>query len=47
MEKEAIEIIEDLIETILWLGGDAYEMEAVTPSIEKAREFIEKYSTKK
>lgn len=42
--KEALEIINDLLETISWLGGDAYEQEAIESSVTKAYSFLEKHN---
>jgi hypothetical protein len=38
--ETALDIIEDLLETISWLGGDAYEMEATKESRNTAYDFI-------
>jgi hypothetical protein len=39
--NEALEIIDDLLETINWLGGDAYEMDAINDSVDKAQRFFD------
>ena len=41
--KEALEIIKELIETIDWLGGDAYEMDVISKVINRANEFYDKF----
>lgn len=43
IENEALEIIEELLDTIGWLGGDSYEMECIEPSIKKAEDFVYKH----
>ena len=40
---EALEIIQQLLATIDWLGGDAYENEATAEQRNKAEEFLDKH----
>ena len=40
---EALDVIESLLETISWLGGDPYEMDAVEKDVECARSFLTKH----
>jgi hypothetical protein len=42
-KDEAIELIESLLETIGWLGGDSYEVECAENMTKEAREFIKKH----
>jgi len=44
--KEACQVIEDLLDTINWLGGDAYEMECIQPSVDSGLEFLHKVGHK-
>ena len=45
LRNEAFEVINELLECISWLGGDAYEVEAAENMCEGARAFLEKYKT--
>ncbi len=38
--QEACEVIEDLINTVNWLGGDPYEVDCTQPHVQKALKFI-------
>jgi hypothetical protein len=40
-KTESIDLIKELIETINWLGGDGYEMEAIQNTMDKANKFID------
>ncbi len=46
LKDEAIDIIESLLETISWLGGDGYEVECAENMTKEAHAFIEKYKPK-
>jgi hypothetical protein len=41
--EEALDVIDDLLQTISWLGGDAYEMEATAKSTDAGYAFLEKH----
>ena len=43
IKDKAIEIIESLLETIGWLGGDSYEMECVENMTKEAHEFLREH----
>jgi len=44
-KEEALLIISDLLDTIGWLGGDAYEMEAIEKATKIAQDFLDKHKT--
>ena len=44
-KEEALLIISDLLDTIGWLGGDAYEMEAIKNETNIAQIFLDKHKT--
>ena len=46
-KQEALNIINELIQTINWLGGDGYEMDAISPVLRQAENFLEKHEEKK
>jgi hypothetical protein len=41
--QEALDHIEELLKTISWLGGDAYEMEATADTRNEAQAFLNKH----
>jgi len=43
MENEPLEIIRELLSAIDFLGGDSYEMDAVSKITDKAAEFLQKH----
>ena len=43
MKTECIEIIEELLECISWLGGDSYEVECAENMCKNAYDFLEKH----
>lgn len=45
IRDEAFEAINELLDCISWLGGDAHEVEAAEKMCEGARAFLEKYKT--
>lgn len=42
-KDEALEIIESLLDTISWLGGDPYEVECAENMTKEAYDFIKKH----
>lgn len=40
-KDEALKIIDELLETISWLGGDSYEMDFISETVNKASKFLE------
>lgn len=41
--NEALEVIDNLLGTISWLGGDSYEMEATAKSTNAGYEFLQQH----